>query len=400
MSATRAARAAADDTKKKVGGPLGGGGKPAHGIKTVGPRQRLLVGDALGRVAEHPERAEVLAVGHDRAATGGQQDLVFLTLVVDHGDRDTLALVVADAHHTGGTGEASRTTRGTALEELDHAGQTAGDVLTGHTTGVEGTHRQLGAGLADGLGGDDADRLTDVDQAVRRQRTSVALGADALLALARQDRPDHDSLDAGGTDSVRTPRPTRMGAASGSAASPPQTLTGTPRVALFVTCLVGLVRPSIGFAAVKLIEQSGCTVDVPTGQTCCGQMHANSGYRGEAARLARRFVEVFGGEELVVSPSSSCVGCVRDLYPRLLGERPDGGAIELGWSDGRTRVERDTEIGVELLCEHVLQALQQPLPGLGLTLDRSELERLKKLKLRVKDQMNEIMSRHRAQQVG
>jgi L-lactate dehydrogenase complex protein LldE len=68
-----------------------------------------------------------------------------------------------------------------------------------------------------------------------------------------------------------------------------------------------------------VLERLGHDVVFPAEQTCCGQMHVNSGYRDEAVRLARRFVDVFGGYEAVVAPSSSCVGAVRELYPQLLG---------------------------------------------------------------------------------
>ena len=74
------------------------------------------------------------------------------------------------------------------LEQLDHAGQTAGDVLTGHATGVEGPHRQLRAGLADRLGGDDADRLAELDRVAGGQRAAVAEAADAELGVAGEHR--------------------------------------------------------------------------------------------------------------------------------------------------------------------------------------------------------------------
>jgi L-lactate dehydrogenase complex protein LldE len=68
---------------------------------------------------------------------------------------------------------------------------------------------------------------------------------------------------------------------------------------------------------VALLERLGHRVEFPLGQTCCGQMHFNSGYRDETLPLARRFVGVFGGYDAVVSPSASCVGMVREQYPRL-----------------------------------------------------------------------------------
>ena len=91
------------------------------------------------------------------------------------------------------------------------------------------------------------------------------------------------------------------------------------RVALFVTCIGDTLFPEAARATVKVLERLGHKVVFPAAQTCCGQMHVNSGYQREAARLARRFVEVFGEYELVVAPSSSCVGTVRELYPQVLG---------------------------------------------------------------------------------
>ena len=89
------------------------------------------------------------------------------------------------------------------------------------------------------------------------------------------------------------------------------------RVALFVTCLTDTLVPETGIATVRLLERLGHEVDFRSAQTCCGQMHLNTGYRTEARRLARRFVRVFADAELVVAPSASCVGTVRDFYPML-----------------------------------------------------------------------------------
>ena len=113
--------------------------------------------------------------------------------------RTFLALSVSSiVDPAGGLGD-RRTTLGLAgLEELDHAGQTLRDVVRrGHTTGVEGTHRQLRAGLTDRLGRDDADRLADVDELAGRQRAAVALRAGAGLGVTGQHRADLDLLDAG-----------------------------------------------------------------------------------------------------------------------------------------------------------------------------------------------------------
>jgi len=91
------------------------------------------------------------------------------------------------------------------------------------------------------------------------------------------------------------------------------------RIALFVTCIGDTMFPAAARATVEVLERLGHEVVFPAGQTCCGQMHVNSGYQDEAARLARRFVDIFGEYEAVVSPSSSCVGTVRELYPHVLG---------------------------------------------------------------------------------
>jgi len=91
------------------------------------------------------------------------------------------------------------------------------------------------------------------------------------------------------------------------------------RIALFVTCLGDTLFPEAARACVDVLERLGHEVTFPAEQTCCGQMHLNSGYRDEAARLARRFARVFADEELIVAPSSSCVGTVRELYADLLG---------------------------------------------------------------------------------
>ena len=86
------------------------------------------------------------------------------------------------------------------------------------------------------------------------------------------------------------------------------------RVALFVTCLVDGLFPDVGKATVGLLERLGCTVEVPRAQTCCGQMHINTGYPGEALPLVRRHVETFEPYDVVVAPSGSCVGSVRHQH--------------------------------------------------------------------------------------
>jgi L-lactate dehydrogenase complex protein LldE len=89
------------------------------------------------------------------------------------------------------------------------------------------------------------------------------------------------------------------------------------RVTLFVPCYADTLAPSAAIATVTILERLGHEVVYPEAQTCCGQVHANSGYFPEALRLEERFVDVFGDAELVVAPSASCVGTVRHLYPRL-----------------------------------------------------------------------------------
>jgi L-lactate dehydrogenase complex protein LldE len=95
-----------------------------------------------------------------------------------------------------------------------------------------------------------------------------------------------------------------------------------PKVALFVTCLVDLFRPTVGFAALKLLEDAGCIVDVPDAQTCCGQPAYNSGDRRDAMAIARQVVATFEPYDYVVAPSGSCAGMIRKHYPELLGDDP------------------------------------------------------------------------------
>ena len=94
------------------------------------------------------------------------------------------------------------------------------------------------------------------------------------------------------------------------------------RVGLFVTCLVDLMRPRIGFAAIRLLEAAGCEVVVPGAQTCCGQPAYNSGDRASARALARKLLDEFEGLEYVVAPSGSCAGMIRTHYPELFGDDP------------------------------------------------------------------------------
>lgn len=100
-------------------------------------------------------------------------------------------------------------------------------------------------------------------------------------------------------------------------------VTGSrPRVGLFVTCLVDLIRPKVGFAAVKLLEDAGCTVEVPS-QTCCGQPAYNSGDRATTRRIAEQTIAAFESYDYVVAPSGSCAGMIKQHYPELFAGDPD-----------------------------------------------------------------------------
>ena len=99
--------------------------------------------------------------------------------------------------------------------------------------------------------------------------------------------------------------------------------TRPPRVALFVTCLVDLYRPNVGFSAIRLLEEAGCQVEVPRGQTCCGQPAYNTGDRATTRDLARRVVEEFLPYDHVVVPSGSCGGMVAHHYPGLFADDPE-----------------------------------------------------------------------------
>jgi L-lactate dehydrogenase complex protein LldE len=91
------------------------------------------------------------------------------------------------------------------------------------------------------------------------------------------------------------------------------------RVALFITCFNDTLFPATGRATVELLERLGHEVVFPEEQTCCGQMHGNTGYADQGGELARRWERVFDGEEIVVSPSASCVGYVREHVPSAQG---------------------------------------------------------------------------------
>ena len=105
-----------------------------------------------------------------------------------------------------------------------------------------------------------------------------------------------------------------MEAASQASAAPRR------RVGLFVTCLVDLYRPSTGFAAVRLLEAAGCEVEVPRGQTCCGQPAFNNGDAETTRAIARSVIERFEGFDYLVAPSGSCAGMIRCHLPELFAD--------------------------------------------------------------------------------
>ncbi|MER6511910.1 (Fe-S)-binding protein [Nonomuraea sp. NPDC001636] len=98
------------------------------------------------------------------------------------------------------------------------------------------------------------------------------------------------------------------------------------RVALFITCVNDTLFPGTGKAVVSLLRRLGCDVEFPVAQTCCGQMHVNTGYRAEGVRLAKKFTEVFAGYDAVVAPSGSCAAMVREQYPKLVRPGSRGAA--------------------------------------------------------------------------
>jgi L-lactate dehydrogenase complex protein LldE len=138
-----------------------------------------------------------------------------------------------------------------------------------------------------------------------RRETEIRFSADAIYGPAGAVAPQ------GGRCHVRS--------VSTQAAKP---AARPRRVALFVTCLVDLFRPSIGFAAVKLLQDAGCTVEVPPAQVCCGQPAYNSGDRTTARDIARQVIDAFQGYDAIVAPSGSCGGMLAHHYPGLFEDDP------------------------------------------------------------------------------
>ena len=100
------------------------------------------------------------------------------------------------------------------------------------------------------------------------------------------------------------------------------------KVALFITCFNDTLFPDVGIATTRLLERLGLIVDFPEAQTCCGQMHYNTGYQRETIPLLRHFVEAFRDADVIVAPSASCVGMVSDLYPKAAALSGDRTLIE------------------------------------------------------------------------
>lgn len=95
------------------------------------------------------------------------------------------------------------------------------------------------------------------------------------------------------------------------------------QISLFITCFNDTLFPETGRAMVHLLERLGHTVNFPLEQTCCGQMHYNTGYHDEAIPLVRRFVDVFGEAEYIVAPSASCVATIKEFYTKVAEQDGD-----------------------------------------------------------------------------
>jgi L-lactate dehydrogenase complex protein LldE len=97
------------------------------------------------------------------------------------------------------------------------------------------------------------------------------------------------------------------------------------RISLFITCFNDTLFPQVGIATTRLLERLGQSVDFPEAQTCCGQLHYNTGYQREAIPLVRHFAATFRDADVIVAPSASCVGMVRELYPKVAALSGDAG---------------------------------------------------------------------------
>ena len=125
------------------------------------------------------------------------------------------------------------------------------------------------------------------------------------------------------------------------------------RVGLFVTCLVDLYRPNVGFASISLLEKAGCSVSVPESQTCCGQPAFNSGEVANSKAIAKATIEAFESFDYIVAPSGSCAGMLREHYPELLADEVEWSARA---SDFSSRVYELTSFLVDVLGFNKLDA--------------------------------------------
>ena len=107
------------------------------------------------------------------------------------------------------------------------------------------------------------------------------------------------------------------------------------RVALFITCLVDLFRPTVGFASIKLLEEAGCEVVVPRQQSCCGQPAYNTGDRADTISIAKQVIVEFEDYDYIIVPSGSCAGMISKHYPALFSQ-------DSNWLDRANRLSKKT----------------------------------------------------------
>ncbi len=119
------------------------------------------------------------------------------------------------------------------------------------------------------------------------------------------------------------------------------------RIALFVTCLADTLFPEVGKAVVALLERLGCEVAFPPEQSCCGQMHLNTGYRRECLPMVAGFAEAFGDYDVIVTPSASCAAMVREYYPVLAADSGNPGVARA--AEVAPRVHELSELLVNVL---------------------------------------------------
>lgn len=116
------------------------------------------------------------------------------------------------------------------------------------------------------------------------------------------------------------------------------------RVALFITCLVDLFRPTVGFASIKLLEEAGCEVVVPRQQTCCGQPAYNTGDRADTISIAKQVIAEFEDYDYIIAPSGSCAGMISKHYPALFSQ-------DSNWLDRANRTSKKTYELVSFLTD-------------------------------------------------